>query len=102
MKTNRIIVRSRLAIAAALLVTSAGLVAAGETPTAKDGASKLIPKVIELHAPNNATPSVTVWIPSPPSRNVGENATAKGGAAKLIYLHAPNSATPSVTVWVGK
>ena len=102
MKTNRITMQSRLAIAAALLVTSAGLVAAGETATAKGGAAKLIPKVIELHAPNNAIPSVTVWIPSTPARNGGETGTATGGAAKLIELHAPNNATPSVTVWTGK
>lgn len=103
MKTNRITTPVRLAIiAAAVLVTSAGIVAAGETSTAKGGASKLIPKVIELHAPNNATPSVTVWIPSTPTRNVGEIATAKGGAARLIDLHAPNNATRSVTVWTGK
>lgn len=101
MKTNRITAVARLTIAAALLLTSAGIVAA-ETSTDKGGAAKLIPKVIELHAPNNATPSVTVWIPSTPARNSGETATAKGGAAKLVELHAPNNATPSVTVWTGK
>ena len=103
MKTNRITAPVRLTIiAAALLVTSAAIVAAGEIPTAKGGAAKLIPKVIELHAPNNATPSVTVWLPITPARNGGEIATAKGGAAKLIELHAPNNATPSVTIWTGK
>lgn len=98
MKTNRITALARLTIATTLLVTSAGIVAAGETPTAKGGASQLL----QLHAPNNATASVTVWVnkSATPSRN--EAKTAKGGAAKLVELHAPNSATPSVTIWTGK
>ena len=97
MKTNRITALSRLTIAAALLLTSAGIVAA-ETSTGKGGASQLI----QLHAPNNATASVTVWAnkSATPSRN--EAKTAKGGAARVIELHAPNNATPSVTVWTGK
>jgi hypothetical protein len=102
MKSNRITALARLTIATVLVVTSAGIVAAAETPTAKGGASKLIPKVIELHAPNNATPSVTVWIPKKTTRSSGEIATAKRGATRLIYLHAPNNATPSVTIWTGK
>jgi hypothetical protein len=98
MKTNRITALPRLTIVIALLVTNAGIVAAGETSTAKGGATRLI----HLHAPNNATPSVTVWIPKKATRSSGEVATAKGGATKLVYLHAPNNATPSVTVWTGK
>ena len=98
MKTNRITALARLTIATALLVTSAGIVAAAETSTAKGGASQLI----QLHAPNNATASVTIWTgrSATPSRN--EAKTAKGGAARLIELHAPNNATPSVAVWTGK
>ncbi len=102
MKTNRITALAQLTIATALLVTGAGIVAAGETATAKGGPAKLIPKVIELHAPNNATASVTVWLPNPATRSSGEIATTKGGATRLIYLHAPNNAMPSVTVWTGK
>ena len=98
MKTNRITAVARLTIATALLLTSAGIVAAAETSTAKGGASQLI----QLHAPNNAIPSVTVWLPNPATRNGGEIATVKGGATRLIQLHAPNNATPSITVWSGK
>jgi hypothetical protein len=98
MNTNRITMQTRLAIAAAMLITSAGWVAAGESPTAKGGAAQ----VIQLHAPNNATPSVTVWTAKPASPARRETQTAKGGAARLIYLHAPNNATPAVTVWTGK
>ena len=100
MKTNRITKQTRLAIAAALLITSAGWVAAGEgeSPNAKGGAAQLI----QLHAPNNATPSVTVWTAKPASPARHETQTAKGGAARSIYLHAPNNATPAVTVWTGK
>lgn len=98
MKTNRITALARLTIATALLVTSAGIIVAAETSTAKGGAAQLI----QLHAPNNATPSVTVWIPKKATRSSGEIATAKGGATRLIYLHAPNNATPSFTVWTSK
>ena len=98
MKTNRITVRCRLAIAASLLVTSTGLVAAGQAPTAKGGASQLI----QLHAPNNATASVTVWTTKSATTSRLEAKTAKDGAARLIELHAPNNATPSVTIWTGK
>lgn len=98
MKTNRITALARLTIGTALLITSTGIAAATETSTAKGGASQLI----QLHAPNNATASVTVWAikSATPSRN--EAKTAKGGASRLIELHAPNNATPSVTVWTGK
>jgi len=98
MKTNRITTLIGLAIATTLLATSTRILAAGEIPTAKGGATKLL----QLHAPNNATPSVTVWVnkSATPSRN--EPKTAKGGAARLIELHAPNNATPSATVWTGK
>ena len=98
MKTNRITALARLTIATAVLAMSAGIVAAGESPTAKGGASQLL----QLHSPNNATASVTVWAnkSATPSRN--EAKTAKGGEARLIELHAPNNATPLVTVWSGK
>lgn len=82
MKTNRITMQSRLAIAAALLVTSAGLVAAGETATAKGGAAKLIPKVIELHAPNNATRQSPSGYPARRLETVGK-------------LERPRAARPS-------
>lgn len=98
MKMKHMTTIVRLAITAALLAAGIGMATAGETTTAKGGASKLI----YLHAPNNATPSVTVWLPSTPTRNGGQIATAKGGAARLIQLHAPNSPTQSVTVRTGK
>jgi hypothetical protein len=98
MKTKSINRLAGLAIAAVLLAASVGLATAGETVTAKGGAARLI----QLHAPNSATPSVTVWTPKKVTRSSGEIATAKGGATRLIYLHAPNNATPSVTIWTGK
>lgn len=98
MKTNRITTLARLALATTFLATSAGFLLAGETSTAKGGASQLI----QLHAPNNATPSVTVWTTKAATPSRPEAKTAKGGAARLVDLHAPNNATPSVTVWTGK
>jgi hypothetical protein len=98
MRTKPINALARLLAVTALFAASVGLITAGETATAKGGATQLI----QLHAPNNATPSVTVWIPKKTTRSSGEIATAKGGATRLIYLHAPNNATPSVTIWTGK
>ncbi len=97
-RTKHINALARLLAVTALFAAGVGMSAAGEPRTAKGGASQLI----YLHAPNNATPSVTVWIPKKATRSSGEIATAKGGATRLIYLHAPNNATPSVTVWTGK
>jgi|EBPBio282013_DNA_FD.fasta_scaffold21804_3 hypothetical protein len=84
------------AVAAALLTATATVQAADFS--VKGGATRLV----YLHAPNNATPSVTVWIPKKATRSSGEVATTKGSATRLVYLHAPNNATPSVTVWTGK
>lgn len=98
MKTQLNSTLARLTIAAAVLAASVGISAAGEIATAKGGATTLI----YLHAPNNATPSVTVWIPKVKSQESVKAATAKGGASKLTYLHAPNNATQSVTVWTGR
>lgn len=98
MKTTRFNTLARLTIATVLLGGGIGISAASEALMAKGGASQLI----QLHAPNNATQSVTVWTPKTTSRISADTATAKGGATKLIQLHAPNSATPSVTIWTGK
>ncbi len=98
MRTKHINALARVLSVTALFAAGVGMTTAGETATTKGGASQLI----QLHAPNNATPSVTVWIPKKATRSSGEIATTKGGATRLIYLHAPNSATPSVTIWTGK
>lgn len=98
MKTNLIRTCARLTIATALFAAGVGISAAGEVTTAKGAATK----VISLHAPNNATPSVTIWLPKAETRRSRKIATVKGGATKLIYLPAPNNATQSVTVWTGK
>ena len=98
MKTNQITALARLTIAIALLATSAEIAAAGETATANGGTSHSI----QLHAPNNATASVTIWTANPATHSGCKAETVKGGAARLIELHAPNNATPSVTVWTGK
>lgn len=98
MRTKPINALARLLAVTALFAAGVGMSAAGEISTAKGGATRLI----YLHASNNATPSVTVWIPKKATRSSGEIATAKGGATRLIYLHAPNNATPSVTIWTGK
>jgi hypothetical protein len=97
MNTNRIIA-SKWSVFIALLIMSMGVRATDETQTATVGAAQ----VIQLHAPNNATASVTVWTtkPAAPARN--EAKKAKPGVARLVELHSPNNATPSVTVWPGK
>ncbi len=87
----------RLTIATAILSGSAGMVVASEaTPT-----QHLVAKVIELHAPNNATQTVTVWLPAPVSRNAGETKTVRNDTAKVIELPASNCSIQSVTVWSG-
>lgn len=89
---------TRLLIAGGLF---AGMVASStgaETSPAKGGAAQLI----SLHAPNNATASVTIWTAKPSASVVRQVPTAKGGATQLIQLRAPNSPTPAVTVWTGK
>jgi len=95
MKTAQFNNIARLAIATALLVGTAGVVTAGETSTSKVE----VAKVIDLHAPNNATQTVTIWKPRTASRSTNEIVTARNFTAKTIDLHAPNNAIQTVTIW---
>jgi hypothetical protein len=67
---------------------------AGQLPTAKD----LVPVVINLHASNNATSAVTIWIPkaTSPSRKISK--TARQSTTKVISLPASNNGVRSITV----
>ncbi len=93
MKTIRSINLARLTIAITAFAGSAGIViASGTTPD-----KGVVAKVIQLHAPNNTTQTVTIWTPI--SQNGGETTPVRNGSAKVIELHAPNGPTQSVTVW---
>lgn len=70
-----------------------GIAIAGPTTAAKDE----VAKVIDLHAQNNATRSVTIWVPKSMAQVAEKPATAR--RARVIDLHAPNNSTPSVTIW---
>jgi hypothetical protein len=96
-KITRINKIAGLGMALALVTGAAGISIAGEISTSKSQ----VAKVIELHAPNNASQSVTVWIPKAASRSARNN-TAKPRAAKVLELHAPNNPTPSISIWTGE
>lgn len=97
LKTRRTNPISRVALAIALFAGTSGIGLAGG-PLASQG---LVPKVIDLHAPNNATVSVTIWVPR---NGIPRNGPAmeRRTSTKVVDLHAPNNATPSATVWVNK
>jgi hypothetical protein len=66
----------------------------GETSASRPAA----PKVIELHAPNNATPSVTIWVSQARTQSPANKPTSRHPSAKVVELHAPDSPISSVTV----
>lgn len=76
--------------------TSLSIATVAENPSDK----VLVPKVLELHAPNSATPSVTIWVPSAVTPKASMIPVAKARVAKEVRLHAPNGPTQSVTVWL--
>jgi len=86
---------TRAAVALALVCGAASLVIASDSTPAAPTA-----KVIYLHAPNNATASITVAAPksTTPTANKSQVATSRNHA-KVIELHAPNSPTTSLSLW---
>ncbi len=97
MKAKYLTTIAGLNMAASLLTTSTTLSIATAAENPND--SVLVPKVLELHAPNSATPSVTIWVPSAAIPKAPKIPVAKTREPKEIRLHAPNGPTQSVTVW---
>lgn len=95
MKTTPANKIARLAIATALIAGSAGMGFASQTTSAK----AVVAQVIELHAPNNATQTVTIWTSKTPFRSAGGTTAAKNLAVRTINLPAPNNMTQTATVW---
>ena len=98
MKTASIAKLTHLTIGFAALAVSAGISVAKPASTEKG----LVEHVVELHAPNNATQTATVWIPVTTARNVRTTASTSNRTEKVIELHVPNGTTQSITVWTGK
>jgi hypothetical protein len=94
MKTTPLNKIALAAMSLAMFAGSAGLVIAGDTSSKSD-----VAKVIQLHAPNNATQTVTIWTSKTIPRSVGASATARHGVPKVIRLPASNNSMQSVTVW---
>lgn len=95
MKTTRLNKIALTAMSLAMFAGSAGIVIAGETSSKGD-----VAQVIQLHAPNNATPTITIWTSKTAPRSTGTIASTRNGVPKVIELHAPNSPTQSVTLWM--
>jgi hypothetical protein len=95
MKTTRLNKIALAAMSLSMFAGSAGIVIAGETSSKGD-----VARVIQLHAPNNAAQTVTIWTSKTIPRRAGKIATARKGVPQVIELHAPNSPTQSVTVWM--
>jgi hypothetical protein len=91
--TNQI---ARVALVMLLLAEVSGTVIAGgpAIPTNQ------VPTVIDLHAPNNATPVVTVWIPQPSSGTAKTCTAGTQRTARVIELPASNGGSRSITVWI--
>ena len=96
MKATRLNGVALTTMALAMLAGSAVIVIAGEASSKGE-----VARVIQLHAPNNAAQTVTIWTATTTPRRTATIATPRNGVAKVIQLHAPNSPTPSVTVWLG-
>ena len=91
-RTNQI---AWIALVMVLLAEASGTLIAGgpATPTNQ------VPTVIDLHAPNNATPAVTVWVPNPSSGTAKTCTAGTQRTARVIELPASNDASRSITVW---
>lgn len=94
MNTTPITKIARLAMALVLFTGTAGSVIGGQSSTTKS----TVPKMIELHAPNNATSSVTIWTPQT-TRVSEKSAVAKSNTAGVIDLPASNNPASTITVW---
>ena len=95
MKTTRLKKIAVAAMSLAMFAGSAGIVIAGETSSKGD-----VAQVIQLHAPNNAVQTVTIWTSETTPRSTGKIATARNRVPKVIQLPASNSSMQSVTVWM--
>jgi hypothetical protein len=86
--------RKKLGLAAAIfLMGNLGLTEAA--PAAATEA-----KVIYLHAPNNATQTVTVWLPQKATQKTAATVPRPETQEKVIDLHAPNNPTQTTTIWI--
>ncbi len=95
MKKTRISQIVRVALVMVLLAGVSGVVIAGGPPIS----TNQVPTVIDLHAPNNATPAVTVWITKPSSSTLRTRTAGTQPTARVIELPASNNASRSMTVW---
>lgn len=94
MKATSVSKLARLTLATAALAVSGGIAIAAESATGL----KLVPQVIELHAPNNSTPTVTIWMPERTTKHGADAAATKRDAIRVIQLPASNNSMSSVTV----
>jgi hypothetical protein len=62
--------------------------------------TNLVPKIVDLHAPNNATLAVTVWIPKASSATPNARKPGTQGTTRVIELPASNGGGRSITVWI--
>jgi hypothetical protein len=95
MKRTHVLKIALITVAVAMVANVRDVGVAGQVSAAKD----LVPVVINLHAPNNATSEVTVWIPKATSPSTKPSKITKKRAEKVISLPASNSGLRSVTVW---
>jgi hypothetical protein len=93
-RTNQI-ARVVLALAIGSLAGVSEVAVAGRSPIP----TNLIPKIVDLHAPNNPTSAVTVWIPKASSTNANACRPVTLGTARVIELPASNGGGRSITVW---
>ena len=96
MKIKRIPTPVPLIIGIGMFSGSAGMAGASETPAAPN----LVAQTVELHAPNNATQTVTGWVPRTSHKIAHKTATVRNGVAKVIELRAPNSSIQPVMAWI--
>ncbi len=80
MKSTRINKLARLAIATFAFAAGAGTVIAGQNSTSKEG----VARVIQLPEPNNATQTVTIWIPETKSGKEADTAKTKERTSSLL------------------
>jgi len=55
---------------------------------------------IYLHAPNNPTPTISVWLPKASGGEVSPAGTNGGRQSKVIYLPASSGPSQTGTVWI--
>jgi hypothetical protein len=95
MKRTRIMKVALITAAVAIVANVRDVGVASQVSAAKD----LVPVVINLHAPNSATSTVTVWIPKATPPTTKPSMITKKRVEKVISLPASNGGLRSVTVW---